>query len=143
VKDSSGHAPWRGLRREPENAHEDDRRLPHNTLSAAKADSVCVHYSFHPLCGQELRVFVATRSPDGAVTVEDAKQKRLKIPLWMVATNAARFELADAPTLDAQALLRLVELSELHCDKFSVLETYPQRESGDETALVDRAASRE
>lgn len=104
---------------------------------------MCVYYSFHPLCGEELRVFVAARSPDGAVTVEDPKQKRLKIPLWMVAANAARFQLADAPTLDGHALLQLVELSELHCDKFSVLDTYPHRESRHETALVDKAANRE
>lgn len=104
---------------------------------------MCVYYPFHPLCGQELRIFVAARSPDGAVTVEDAKQKRLKIPLWMVAAKAAESQLADAPTLDAQALLQLVVLSELHCDKFSVLETCPQRESRDETTLVDKAAHRE
>jgi len=120
----------------------DDGRLPHNTLSAAKADTACVYYPFHPLCGQELRIFVAARSPDGAVTVEDAKQKRLKIPLWMVAAEAARCELADAPTLDAHSLLRLIELGELHCDKFVVLETCPQRESRDETTLVDKSANR-
>lgn len=103
---------------------------------------MCVYYPFHPLCGQELRIFVAARLPDGAVTVEDAKQRRLKIPLWMVAANAARYQLADAPTLDAQALLRLVELSELCCDKVSVFESCPQGEPRHETTLVDKAANR-
>ena len=103
---------------------------------------MCVYYPFHPLCGRELRIFVAARSPDGAVTVEDVRRKRLKIPLWMVATNAGRFELTDAPTIDGHALLQLVELSALHCDKLSVLGTCPQRESRHETALVDKAANR-
>ena len=73
-----------------------------------------MHYPFHPLHGQELQVFVRSRSPDGTVTVEDANQKRLKIPLWMVAPDAAESKVTAAPTLDAQALLELVELWELH-----------------------------
>ena len=81
---------------------------------------------------------MTARSPDGAVTIEDAKQKRQKIPLWMVAADAARFELTNAPTLDGQALLLLVELCELHCDKLPVLEAHPQRESEHETTLVDQ-----
>ena len=116
--------------------------MPHNTPGAAKCDTVRVHYPFHPLCGQELRIFLTARSPDGAVTVEDAKQKRLKIPLWMVAANAARCQLTDTPTLDAQALLRLVELSELCCDKLSALESCPQEEPRHETTLADKAANR-
>jgi hypothetical protein len=78
---------------------------------------VTVYYPFHPLHGQELRVFMMARSPDGAVTVEDEKQIRFKIPLWMVAPDAAHFELADTPTVDAQALLRLVERWQLHVSK--------------------------
>ncbi len=101
-----------------------------------------VHYPFHPLHGRRLRVFVCARSPDGAVTVEDPKQKRLKIPLWMVAADAARCELADAPTLDAHALLRLFELWELQCDKLPELEVHPQTESRHEATLVDRATAR-
>ena len=119
-----------------------DGRLPHNTLSAANVESVYVHYPFHALHGRELRVFVAGRSPDGAVTVEDAKQKRLKIPLWMVAVSAAEFELADAPTLDPQALLQLVELCELHCDKLHSLGAHPQKECAHEATLVDQATTR-
>jgi hypothetical protein len=102
---------------------------------------VYVYYPFHPLNGRELRVFVAARSPDGAVTVEDEKQKRLKIPLWMVAADAARLELVDAPTLNAEALLRLVELCEPHCGKLSGREVYSQTESNHEATLADQTAA--
>ncbi len=101
---------------------------------------MCVHYPFHPLHGQELRVFVSARSLDGAVTVEDGKQKRLKIPLWMVAADAARFDLVDAPTLNAQALLMLVELCEPHCGKLPGREVHFQTESNHEATLADQAA---
>jgi hypothetical protein len=104
-------------------------------------DSVCVHYPFHPLHGRELPVFVSARSPDGAVTVEDEKQMRLKIPLWMVTPDAARFALQDTPTLDAGALLRLVELWQLHCDKLPGWEVHPQKESSHETTLAVQAAT--
>jgi hypothetical protein len=75
------------------------------------------------------------------VTVEDPKHKRLKIPLWMVAAEAAQFELADEPTIDAVALLRLVELCELHCDRLAASDGDPYEESKHEATLVDRAAS--
>ena len=116
------------------------RKLAHDTLSAARVDRVFVHYPFHPLHGQELRVFVASRSPDGAVTVEDEKHRRLKIPHWMVAADAARSELADEPTLDALALLRLVEFYELHGSKLHDMEVNPQTERSHEATLVDQTA---
>ncbi len=122
-------------------ANVDGCRLPHNTLSADKAESVRVYYPFHPLRGQELRVFITARSPDGAVTVEDAKHKRLKIPLWMVAADAARYELADEPTLNAHALVRLVELHELHRGKLLGMEGNPQMEQSHEATLVDQTAN--
>jgi hypothetical protein len=75
------------------------------------------------------------------VTVEDPKHKRLKIPLWMVAAEAARFELADHPTIDAVALLRLVEVCELHCDRLAASHGDSQEESEHEATLVDRATS--
>ena len=61
-----------------------------------------VHYPFHSLHGQELQVFVSERSPDGTVTVQDAKHKRLKIPLWMVAPEAAECKLSDTPAQSAK-----------------------------------------
>ena len=102
-----------------------------------------VHYPFHPLRGRELRVFVAARSADGAVTVEDAAQKRLKIPLWMVAAEAGRFELTDAPTIEAQALLRLVDLCELHRGTFSVPKLHLTTEPSHAATLVDQTTAPE
>jgi hypothetical protein len=102
---------------------------------------VVVHYPFHPLHGQELRVFVRSRSPDGTVTVEDAKQKRLKIPLWMVASDAAESRVTAAPTLDAQALLQLVELRELRRGKLPQKEANSPKEASHETTLVDQSTT--
>lgn len=104
---------------------------------------MAVHYPFHPLHGQELQVFVKSRSPDGTVTVEDAKQKRLKIPLWMVAPSAAESKVTDTPTLDAQALLRLVELWELHRGKLPSQEVNSPMEASHETTLVNQATADE
>jgi hypothetical protein len=103
---------------------------------------VVVHYPFHPLHGQELRVFVSARSPDGTVTVHDAGDKRLKIPLWMVAPNAANSKLADRPTLDGRALLRLVELWELHCGKLLGKEVHLPMEANHDATLVDQATGK-
>lgn len=104
-------------------------------------DFVHVYYPFHPLHGQELRVLITARTPDGSVTVEDANHKRLKIPLWMVAADAAGCEMANEPTLDAQALLQLVEFYELHRGKLHDMEVNPQTERSHEATLVDRAAT--
>ncbi len=101
-----------------------------------------VHYPLHPLHGQELRVFVRSRSPDGTVTVEDTKQKRLKIPLWMVAPDAAELKVTDTPTLDVQALLQLVELWGLHRGKLPKKEVNSQTEPGHEATLADQAITR-
>ena len=101
-----------------------------------------VYYPFHPLRGQELRVFVRSRSPDGTVTVEDAKQKRLKIPLWMVAPDAAESKVTKTPALDAQALLQLIELWELHRGKLPNKEVNSQTESDHEATLADQATHR-
>jgi hypothetical protein len=117
-----------------------DGRLPHNTLSVAKRDVVVVHYPFHPLHGQQLQVFVSSRSQDGAVTVEDANQKRLKIPGWMVMPDAAGCHVNDTPTIHATALLQLAELWELHRDKLSNQEVHSHRELDHEATLVDQAA---
>ena len=129
-------------RREPRSADADVDRLLHNTPSVAKRDVVVVHYPFHPLHGQELRVFVKSRSPDGTVTVEVAKQKRLKIPLWMVAPDAAESKVTDTPMLNAHALLQLVELWELHRGKLPRKEVNSQTESGHEATLADQATPR-
>lgn len=100
---------------------------------------VRVYYPFHPLHGHELRVFVAARSPDGAATVEDASQIRLKIPLWMVTPDAVRFEVTDSSALNAQALLGLVEFCELHRSKLSASDSHLPTELTHETTLADQA----
>ena len=87
-------------------------------------------------------MFVPARTADGAVTVEDANQTRLKVPLWMVTPNADRFELADSPTLDVQALLGLAEFCELLCNELPVSDTHAQRESEHAATLVDKGGGR-
>ncbi len=87
-------------------------------------------------------MFVPARTADGAVTVEDANQTRLKIPHWMITPNAARFELGDSPALSVQALLGLVELCELLCNELPVLETQAQKESRHAATLVDKGGDR-
>lgn len=98
-----------------------------------------MHYPFHPLHGQQLQVFVSARSSDGAVTVEDANQKRLKIPRWMVLPDAAECRVDDAPTVHATALLQLAELWELHHGKLPNEEVHSQMELDHEATLVDHA----
>ena len=75
------------------------------------------------------------------MTVEDTKQKRLKIPLWMVAPDAAMCELAETPTIQARALLQLAELWELHRGKLSDQEVNSHTELNHEATLVDQATS--
>ena len=101
-----------------------------------------VHYSFHPLSGRELRVFVPARTPDGAVTVEDTNETRLKIPHWMITPSATRFELSDSPTLGVQALLGLAELYELLCNECPVSDTHAQEELSHAATLADRGGGR-
>lgn len=100
-----------------------------------------MHYPFHPLHGHELEVFVSARSADGAVTVEDPTHKRLKIPLWMVALDAGDCTLTDTPTLDAQALLRLVELWQLHRGKLPSQEVNSPKEASHEATLVNQTTA--
>lgn len=99
-----------------------------------------VHYPFHPLHGHELRVFTPARSLDGAVTVEETKQKRLKIPVWMVAAKAAHLKVTNIPTVDARALLQLVELCESNRGKLSASRLHPTTEPSHEATLVDHTA---
>jgi hypothetical protein len=97
---------------------------------------VRVYYPFHPLHGRELEVFASCRSADGAVTVEDRSGRRLKIPRWMVATDAAQCELSREVTLDARSLLLLVELMELHGDKLPAKEVSFQEECRESTLVT-------
>ena len=46
----------------------------------------------------------------GAVTVEDPRGNRLKVPSWMLVPEAEKIALSTDPTLSARALLLLTEL---------------------------------
>lgn len=128
----------RHRRRSPADGRVDGRRLPHNT-HGVHSETVFVCYPFHPLHGCELPVFVASRSTDGAVTVQDASGRRLKIPKWMVTADAAQCELSARATVDARSLLLLVELIELHGDTLPGMEVRSQEEQRHEATLVDES----
>ena len=69
-----------------------------------------VYYPFHPLHGRELRVTSRPRHPELPVTVVDEAGFGLRIPAWMVAPEAAHYQLAAQATLDAQTLRALAAL---------------------------------
>src|SRR5262252_7556710 len=78
----------------------------HNTISL----TATVYYPFHPLHGRELRVTSRPRHPELPVTVVDEAGFSLRIPAWMVAPEAAHYQLAEQATLDAQTLRALAAL---------------------------------
>jgi len=69
-----------------------------------------VYYPFHPLHGRELRVTSRPRYPEFPVTVVDEAGFNLRIPAWMVAPEAAHYQLADQATLDTRTLRALAAL---------------------------------
>ena len=69
-----------------------------------------LYYPFHPLRGRELRVTSRPRHPELPVTVVDEAGFGLRIPAWMVAPEAAHYQLADQATLDARPLRALAAL---------------------------------
>jgi hypothetical protein len=69
-----------------------------------------VYYPFHPLRGRELSVTSRPRHPELPVTVVDEAGFGLRIPAWMVAPEAAHYQLAEQATLDAQTLRALAAL---------------------------------
>ena len=69
-----------------------------------------MYYPFHPLRGRELRVTSRPRHPGSPVTVVDKAGFSLRLPAWMVAPEAAHYQLADQATLDAQTLRALAAL---------------------------------
>ena len=68
------------------------------------------YYPFHPLRGRELSVTSRPRHPELPVTVVDDAGFCLRIPAWMVAPEAAHYQLAEQATLDAQTLRALAAL---------------------------------
>ena len=76
---------------------------------------VTVHYRFHPLCGRELEIISTPRSADGgAVMVADPTGRRLKIPCWMLSTEAGELGLTAQAVVGVRALLNLAELLKVH-----------------------------
>ena len=68
------------------------------------------YYPFHPLRGRELRVTSRPRHPGSPVTAVDEAGFGLRIPAWMVAPEAAHYQLAAHATLDARTLRALAAL---------------------------------
>ena len=91
--------------------YEDEAILTHNTLSA-DITHVQVCYPFHPLYGYNLRVLRRPKRGDGAVLVLDSAGKRLKIPVWMVLSNANSIIVTEQARLSKESLLNLTLLFE-------------------------------
>jgi len=60
--------------------------------------------------GRELSVTSRSRNPELPVTVVDETGAGLRIPAWMVAPEAAHYQLAEQATLDVQTLRALAAL---------------------------------
>src|SRR5438128_1889323 len=96
------HSPhwWRA------DADGDDNNYRHNTISL----TATIYYPFHPMQGRELSVTSRSRNPELPVTVVDETGAGLRIPAWMVAPEAAHYQLAEQATLDVQTLRALAAL---------------------------------
>jgi hypothetical protein len=108
-KQSSGSHPVRGHRPARRNAGADVTRVAHDTLSA-DTTHVRVFYPFHPLHGYRLRVTRRPKRGEGAVSVIDPAGRRLKIPVWMICSDAAEIRVSDQAHLNGDALLKLASL---------------------------------
>ena len=93
-------------RRATHNGDAGDDNYPHNTISL----TTTVYYPFHPLHGHELSVASRPRNPVLPVTVVDKDGTGLRIPAWMLAPEAAHYQLAEHATLDTQTLRALAAL---------------------------------
>jgi len=60
--------------------------------------------------GRELSVTSRSRNPELPVTVVDETGAGLRIPAWMVAPEAAHYQLAEQATLDVQTLRALAAI---------------------------------
>jgi len=84
---------------------------------------VTVYYPFHPLHGLTLDVTEAPWRRVGLVTVAAPTGYRVKIPLWMVAPQAAGFELSGTPEVSPRALLSLAEILDPLLDRIGQDDT--------------------
>jgi hypothetical protein len=80
--------------------------------------TVTVYYPFHPLNNRSLEVIAWPRRSAMAATVQHPDGNAVKIPLWMLQPEAARFHLSEQVELSSSALRALVDLLTLHsCSK--------------------------
>jgi hypothetical protein len=71
---------------------------------------VQILYPFHPLCGQELRVFRRSGVADGGLILRVPEGFCSEVPHWMTEQEAARYRLSTEAHVELRALLRLIEL---------------------------------
>ena len=109
ARGSSVDAPAPVRRRAPRSARGDAATAAHSTLSA-DTTHIRVFYPFHPLHGYSLRVTRRPKRGDGAVSVIDPTGRRLKIPVWMICSDAAEIRVSDQAHLSRDALLKLASL---------------------------------
>ena len=69
--------------------------------------AITVYYPFHPLQGRTLQVL---NKAEKTVTVLDAIEQGLKVPVWMTDPQASRHIIDEKPEIDVFALLSLSEL---------------------------------
>jgi hypothetical protein len=72
--------------------------------------TVMVHYPFHPLVHQHLKVVSWPRNSIGATTVQHPDGNTIKIPVWMLQPEAAQLALQSQIELSSKVLLSLVDL---------------------------------
>jgi len=99
--------------------------------------TVTVHYSFHPLHKRCLDVVAWPRQAANAVTVQHPDGKTLKIPLWMLQPEAARFVLSEQPELAASGLLALVDVVQV-CSMVTVSNQPEQSHAASHTRSRQR-----
>ena len=76
---------------------------PHN--ARCHADTVIVHYKFHPLCGKHVQI-VGTREKPGGDTfiVRDAEGRRSYVPAWMLEPHTAHIKARATAAVSLAAL---------------------------------------
>jgi hypothetical protein len=88
------------------NGDGDGNNYRHNTISL----TATIYYPFHPLHGRELRITSRSRNSEFPVTVVDEAGTGLRLPTWMLAPEAAYYQLAEQATLDIRTLRALAAL---------------------------------
>jgi hypothetical protein len=84
-------------------------KIPISLLGLSETNTIG-YYPFHPLQGHELSVTSRPHNPELPVTVVDETGFGLRIPAWMVAPEAAYYQLAEQATLDTRTLRALAAL---------------------------------